>query len=407
MVEKKGNILNGALWEAGNTMTIHEDDRWHLPVYPLDYLSPTGDLRPKWNRRYTPPDEHYEFKEHHCQQPNGPPTCLPPKVQTTDKRFTIRSYLEKGGMGMLYVAQDHECQDLAVIKALPDHRKDDWWARECFANEEKVHSRLSGTHIVSYRGSCPLVDGTPAYAMEFVAGPDLHLARRAFPRVAPQDERWPYQYISRNLGKTNGHVRPPLRRFRAKIPPLEFTASAIIQIAHGLDEIHRQGVIHRDIKPENIFLHYGQRANRGDFIVKIGDFGIAAIPHRPGVVAGTPQYLAPEVLLKHDPTTASDFYSLGVVMYYLLTGVQPFNAQTKNRSVWKQLHGVPPRPTALSIQDIPPQLEEVCLTLLQKTPGLRCCSGHEIALAVRDAFPPETRIPLAGATYVRTVDDLF
>jgi serine/threonine protein kinase len=150
-----------------------------------------------------------------------------------------------------------------------------------------------------------------------------------------------------------------------------------IQVLEGLTYLHQQGVVHRDLKPANIFLYEG-----GD--LKIGDFGVARSPWRqsaltePGTVVGTPRYMAPEQATGDPITFATDLYSLGIVLFELLTGQPPFVAPSLAALLAAHVRKKPPvlqsrRP------DLPAELEPVVARALEKRPARRWSSAEEWA----------------------------
>ncbi|MEO6569740.1 MAG: serine/threonine-protein kinase, partial [Opitutaceae bacterium] len=142
----------------------------------------------------------------------------------------------------------------------------------------------------------------------------------------------------------------------------------ILQVCAAMDEAHRQGVVHRDIKPENIFI----RTMPGETRVEVLDFGIAAVREvaaarlpRTGGIVGTPYYMSPEQCLGEELDGRSDVYSLGVILFEMLTGVLPFNSPTPTAVVVQQVNQLPP-PLRSQNPDISPEVEAVVLHALKK-----------------------------------------
>ncbi len=159
------------------------------------------------------------------------------------------------------------------------------------------------------------------------------------------------------------------RSLRGALPPQEAAAIAA-QAAAGLAAAHQQGVIHRDIKPDNLML-------AADRTVKIADFGIARFTDdaastltATGKILGTADYLAPERALGRPAQPASDIYSLGCVLYELLTGRPPFSGATSLAVVQQHVSATPPPPSRLR-PEIPQPLSDHVLHLLAKDPSDR------------------------------------
>ncbi|MER7374674.1 serine/threonine-protein kinase [Streptomyces lanatus] len=150
--------------------------------------------------------------------------------------------------------------------------------------------------------------------------------------------------------------------------PAERVALMAAHAAAGLAAAHRQGIVHRDIKPGNLMLD-------ADGTLKIGDFGIARFMDDPGAaltatgqIVGTSLYLAPERALGRPAGPPSDVYSLGCVLYQLLTGRPPFNADTAVAILHQHLDAAPVPPRELGVAGLPPAFESYLLSLLAKEP---------------------------------------
>jgi serine/threonine protein kinase len=152
----------------------------------------------------------------------------------------------------------------------------------------------------------------------------------------------------------------------------------MFKCAKALHYAHSRGVIHRDIKPSNLMLTHD-----GD--VRIIDFGIALVAgsevSRIEGVAGSPSYMSPEQVQGHELTAGSDLYSLGAVMYELLTGVRPFRAGNLGKLLHQIVYSTPP-PIHTLREDVPEELEDVVATAMQKDPAKRFRSGLDFAAAL-------------------------
>ena len=152
------------------------------------------------------------------------------------------------------------------------------------------------------------------------------------------------------------------------------------RVAMALALAHRSGIVHRDIKPSNILF------DPTTGTVKVTDFGSARVADtaatRSGVMLGTPAYMAPEQLAGADATAQCDLYALGVLLFELLIGRRPFEADSMGDLLARIAHQTPPRVRILR-PELPPLLDDVVARLLAKTPGLRQESAHQVALELR------------------------
>jgi serine/threonine-protein kinase len=261
--------------------------------------------------------------------------------------WIIDKELGRGGMGMVYFARrEHASDELpaqAALKVLAPELASQEGFLHRFRREIDILRKLDHPNIVRFLESGEQ-DGRYYFAMEFVSGPSYEV----------------------------------LREQRGRLPWREVLDLAL-QVAPALKHAHDRGVIHRDLKPSNL-LHAGpDPADPGHpGLVKLTDFGIASLfasPHLTitGGIVGTAEYLSPEQAAGKPVTRRSDLYSLGVVLYTLLTGRTPFEGDLVDL-LHKHRFAQFDRPARL-VPDIPPELDEVVCALLAKDPADRPADG--------------------------------
>jgi serine/threonine-protein kinase len=258
--------------------------------------------------------------------------------RTFDRRYVIRRKLGSGGMADVYLAEDQELGRRVALKLLNErHAADDQFV-ERFRREAQSAAGLNHPNIVSIfdRGRA---EGTYYIAMEFLDGRTL-----------------------KELLVRNGPTPIPIAIDYAR------------QILGALSFAHRNGIVHRDIKPHNIVVG-------GDGRLKVTDFGIArsgaSQMTEAGSIVGTAQYLSPEQARGAPVDPRSDLYSLGIVLYEMLTGHVPFTGDTPVEIAMKHLSQVPEPPSKLR-PDVPHDLDAVVMRALAKEPDLRYGSAEEM-----------------------------
>src|SRR5215210_7721712 len=272
-----------------------------------------------------------------------------------DGRYRILRKLGSGGMANVYLAEDEDLGRRVAIKILSERYANDESFNERFRREAKSAASLSHPNIVSIydRGEA---DGIPYIAMEVIEGRSL-----------------------KELILTRG----PL--------PLATAIDYTKHILGALRIAHRNGIIHRDIKPHNILLGAENRA-------KVTDFGIARAGASQmtevGSIMGTAQYLSPEQARGAPVTAASDLYSVGIVLYEMLTGQVPFSGDSAIEIAMKHLNETPRPPSSLR-PELTPELDQVVLRALAKNPEDRYQASEEFSA---DLDRVEAGIPIAPAT---------
>lgn len=279
--------------------------------------------------------------------------------QSIDGRFTITELIAQGGMGSVYRAYQPRVDRHIAVKVLHDHIAADEGSIKRFFREAKAASRLHHHHIVQIYDFCQSSQGLLYMMMEFLDGPLLH----------------------------DTITRGPI--------PLARTVGILGQVCDALSMAHGQGIIHRDLKPENIVLL--DRAGAPDF-VKILDFGIAKMAWekfggegenltQANNFIGTPHYMSPEQARGLDVDERTDLYALGVLLFEMLVGHPPFDGDTYENLLIRQVREDPPR-LAEACQNfvVPPDLDDLCARLLEKQRNKRPASVEEVKTELFSAF---------------------
>jgi eukaryotic-like serine/threonine-protein kinase len=280
-------------------------------------------------------------------------------------RYRVERTLGHGGMAAVYLAHDAELERPVAIKVLAEHLASDEAFRQRFLREARMAAKLSHPNVVHVYDQGD-EDGRPFIVMEYVEGMTLGDELRG-----------------------NGPLAP------ARVVDLG------LQICGGLEHAHASGLVHRDVKPGNLLL-------RADGTVKIADFGIARAAQATkltqiGSVLGTAAYLAPEQAAGEPVTAAADIYSLGCVLFELLTGRTPYVFESLPELVVKQREE-PITPIRELRPEVPAELEAAVMHCLARNPEYRPASAAELAqeLAAGSPEPPTEALP--RPTGVRATD---
>jgi protein kinase-like protein/AAA ATPase-like protein len=277
--------------------------------------------------------------------------------QTLPGGYQILDLLSVGGMGRVYRAEQRALGRTVAVKVIHPHLLADENSIVRFMTEARAASQLNHPNSVSVIDFGKTKDGQPYLVMEFLRGKDLA-------RVSYEQGPLPFKRI----------------------------VDVLQQVLRALSEAHDLEIVHRDLKPENIILEPLRRG--GDF-VKVVDFGLAKLkadtttPNvtMPGIVCGTPDYMAPEQG-RGDPIDGrSDLYGVGVVLFQLLTGRLPFESENPTQVVLMHLSAPVPDPTEIAPERaIPDPLVRVVRKSLEKNADDRYQDALEFADALQAAM---------------------
>jgi beta-lactam-binding protein with PASTA domain len=272
-------------------------------------------------------------------------TLSAPIGQLLDGRYLVESQIARGGMATVYLARDVRLDRTVALKiAHPELARDQEFVAR-FISEAHSVARLSSPNVVGVfdQGST----GDLHYiAMEYVPGPTLRELLNARGRLAPRE-----------------------------------ALDVIERVLAGLAAAHDAGIIHRDVKPENVLLGNGTS-------VKVADFGLAraasGVSHtRTGLLIGTAAYLAPEQVAANSSDERTDVYAAGVMLFEMLTGVQPHTGDTPLAVAYKHVNEVVPAPSSVN-PELPPALDALVALGTSRDPELRPADARHYLKAITE-----------------------
>ena len=263
---------------------------------------------------------------------------VPMSKGTMISHYKIIEKIGAGGMGEVYLAEDTKLKRKVAVKFLPSHLSPDNEIQTRFVREAQTIARLNHPNIISIHDVSEF-KGRPYYVMELVEGETL---------------------------RDISHDKPL---------PFDLIVDYAIQICQGLGEAHRAGIIHRDIKSANIVVDKQGR-------VRLLDFGLAVAKGddkltRTGSTLGTISYMSPEQVSGRDIDHRSDLFSLGVVLYELITGRTPFKRDNEGATL-KAIIEDNPEPLTRYRSDVPEKLQDIVFKLLEKDKELRYQSAEGV-----------------------------
>ncbi len=285
----------------------------------------------------------------------------PPAVQVGDvlaSKYRVERVLGQGGMGMVVAARHEQLGFQVALKFMLPVALGDLAMKERFLREAQAAGRLRSEHVARVMDFGTLDDGAPYIVMEFLHGSDL-------------------QGVLDKVGI---------------LPPHE-AAEYVLQACKAMQEAHGQGIVHRDLKPQNLFLTHRPD---GTPLVKVLDFGISKlVGHEASLsvtsssaMMGSPLYMAPEQIRSAKKVDArADIYSLGAILYQLLTGQVPIPAETLGE-LFEHVFTRPTVPPRSHRPDVSPELEAVVMRCLAKTAEDRYQSVGDLAAALAPFVDP-------------------
>ncbi|MEZ4241796.1 MAG: protein kinase [Myxococcota bacterium] len=276
----------------------------------------------------------------------------------------VLSELARGGMATVLAVRDLRTGDRRALKLLLPLGRQNRETQTRFRREFRALLRLDHPNVLRVY-EWGMLGERPWFTMELLAGHDLRVEAERLSQ------------------------RPPAERF-------ERVRQIVIQIARALAYVHERGLVHRDVTPGNAMVAEDGTVKLMDFgVVKETDADLTAV----GELIGTAAYMAPEQISGEIVDARADLYSLGAVTYLLLTGKRPFQAHTLHGFLEKHLNATP-RPPRELVADVPEELEEICLRLLQKDPADRFASASHLLYVLGDRDHGED---LPGGWPTRTV----
>ncbi|MCK6546178.1 protein kinase, partial [Myxococcota bacterium] len=319
-------------------------------------------------------------------QPSPPTDRMRVTGQVLEGRYRVDKLLAQGAMGRVYLATQLRMDRPVAIKVM--HATGDVRFAKRFVREASIASQLTHPNIVSVYDYGETEDGELFMVMEHCAGRPLSVVL---------------------------HEEAPFSAERV--------VDISIQLARALKKAHDEGVVHRDLKPANIIL---QADEDGTDFVKVLDFGLVKLfapeesgletPHdedhltRPGNMVGTPEYVAPEQALGDDVDGRADIYSLGILMFQMISGKLPFHGKTMIDTLTAHFQKPVPRVHAVAPEvECPMELEAIIQRMLAKPRHERYPSMAEVLLDLKtvwrnltdESFGSETSFPaISGATLV-------
>lgn len=288
----------------------------------------------------------------------------PSSTPLLNNRYQLLQTLGTGGTAVVYQARDLTLERLVAIKVLRQDFSNDAAFRERFHQEAKAAANLSHPNIVTVH-DFGLDAGRLFIVMEYINGTDLKTSLKKIGRY-----------------------------------PVHDAINTLVQACAGIGYAHRAGIVHCDVKPHNMLVSVDNR-------LKVTDFGIARAlasihpDEKSDVVWGSPQYFSPEQASGAAPSPASDVYSLGVILYELLTGQLPLVSNDPSELARMHREVIPAAPRKIN-PEIPPALEQIVMKVLSKEPSSRYRTADQLG-RVLTTFASTAAQPVADSKPVQVI----
>lgn len=283
---------------------------------------------------------------------NAAKASVPSDLYVLAGKYALERIIGEGGMGVVYAAMHLELEQRVAVKVVRQDLATNEEVNERTLREARIAARFRSEHVARVLDAGRVESGAPFIVMEYLEGEDLrsHLLRGG-----------------------------PLT--------VDVAVTFLLQACEALAEAHAEGIIHRDLKPDNLFV---TARTDGTAIVKVLDFGISKcvaeddrrVLTNPALVVGSPDYMAPEQMRAGGVVDRrSDIWSLGAVLYELLSGHRPFAAATVPQVCARVLTEAPPKLRSIE-PDAPAELEIVIARCLERSPDRRYANVAELARAL-------------------------
>jgi serine/threonine-protein kinase len=274
-------------------------------------------------------------------------------------RYSLDRELGRGGMGVVYLANEVDLDRPVAIKLLPPDRAANPRLRARFLQEARTAAKLSHPNII------------PIHAVDEAGG-----------------------FVFFAMAYVDGETLAERVRERGPLPPSE-AARVLREVAWALAHAHAHGVVHRDVKPDNILLE------RGTGRALVADFGIAAAEvGAPGEITGTPEFMSPEQALGKAVDARSDLYAFGATAYFAISGKLPFTGRTPTEVLAKQVNLAPP-PLSDAAGGLPRKLAQAVERCLAKRPEHRPQSAEILGEQLGVALEQRRELPVALRAFVK------